>query len=118
MIRQATSVAIALLCFAGTALAAHSDRTTPTAAETSVFLAPGQAVDGGSDDIVLASLGETWFLAGSGSVISVTGTLSLDAGRAQDQCKDGGFMLLIDEQGQPFKNQGDCVSFFNKLQPF
>ena len=28
----------------------------------------------------------------------------------KDMCKDGGWALLVDEQGNPFKNQGQCVS--------
>jgi len=28
-----------------------------------------------------------------------------------DQCKDGGWQGLTDNNGTPFKNQGDCVSF-------
>ncbi len=26
-------------------------------------------------------------------------------------CKNGGWQNLVDDQGRPFKNQGDCVSF-------
>ena len=29
----------------------------------------------------------------------------------KDQCKNGGWQTLVDSEGQPFKNQGDCVSF-------
>jgi hypothetical protein len=29
----------------------------------------------------------------------------------EDQCKGGGWQSLGDEQGQPFRNQGQCVSF-------
>jgi hypothetical protein len=28
-----------------------------------------------------------------------------------DQCKQGGWQALFDDQGNQFKNQGDCVSF-------
>ena len=31
--------------------------------------------------------------------------------RTIDDCKDGGWQNLVDDQGRPFKNQGDCVSF-------
>jgi hypothetical protein len=31
----------------------------------------------------------------------------------KDQCKDGGWRSLITAAGQPFKNQGDCVSYVN-----
>jgi hypothetical protein len=30
----------------------------------------------------------------------------------KDDCKDGGWMDLVDDDGEPFKNQGDCVSHF------
>ncbi len=29
----------------------------------------------------------------------------------KDECKNGGWMTLADDQGHSFKNQGDCVSF-------
>lgn len=29
----------------------------------------------------------------------------------RDDCKHGGWRLLVDAQGRPFKNQGDCVSY-------
>jgi len=31
----------------------------------------------------------------------------------KDQCKDGGYKNFTDAQGNPFKNQGQCVSFTN-----
>ena len=31
---------------------------------------------------------------------------------AVQQCKDGGWQTLTDASGQPFKNQGQCVSYF------
>ncbi len=31
---------------------------------------------------------------------------------SKDQCKDGGFANLTDAQGNTFRNQGQCVSFF------
>lgn len=31
---------------------------------------------------------------------------------SKDQCKKGGWSNLTDNNGTPFKNQGDCVSFF------
>jgi hypothetical protein len=30
----------------------------------------------------------------------------------KDSCKNGGWMALTDSNNRPFKNQGDCVSFF------
>lgn len=29
----------------------------------------------------------------------------------KDQCKNGGWMTYVDDEGNSFKNQGDCVSF-------
>lgn len=29
----------------------------------------------------------------------------------KEQCKEGGWVYYIDDQGNWFKNQGDCVSF-------
>jgi hypothetical protein len=31
----------------------------------------------------------------------------------KDQCKNGGWVYYIDDQGQPFKNQGQCVAYTN-----
>ena len=31
----------------------------------------------------------------------------------KDDCKDGGWMDLVNADGEPFKNQGDCVSYTN-----
>jgi hypothetical protein len=33
----------------------------------------------------------------------------------KDQCKDGGYKNVTDANGQPFKNQGQCVSYTNHL---
>jgi hypothetical protein len=29
----------------------------------------------------------------------------------RDDCEDGGWADLVDDQGRPFRNQGDCISF-------
>jgi hypothetical protein len=31
---------------------------------------------------------------------------------SKDQCKEGGFANLTDADGNAFRNQGQCVSFF------
>ena len=31
----------------------------------------------------------------------------------KDDCKNGGWMDLVNGDGEPFKNQGDCVSYTN-----
>jgi len=41
--------------------------------------------------------------------VMITYTASL--GSVTDTCKNGGWKHLTDENGHPFKNQGDCVSY-------
>jgi hypothetical protein len=38
-------------------------------------------------------------------------TYEVPVAATKDQCKDGGWMTLADDEGNSFKNQGDCVSF-------
>lgn len=40
---------------------------------------------------------------------AVSAPVSVPVTRAE--CKDGGWRRLVDDQGRPFKNQGDCVSY-------
>lgn len=37
------------------------------------------------------------------------------AAKNKDECKNGGYMNVTDANGQPFKNQGQCVSYTNHL---
>jgi hypothetical protein len=46
-----------------------------------------------------------------GDVFAMTGTLTTPVPTDKDQCKKGGWQNLADDQGEPFKNQGQCVSF-------
>jgi hypothetical protein len=50
----------------------------------------------------------TWTAAGTATCASSTATPT-----SKDQCKNGGWQNsnLVDASGNPFKNQGDCVSF-------
>lgn len=46
--------------------------------------------------------------------VAATGTVSAteyEVPVVKEQCKDGGWVYYIDDQGNLFKNQGDCVSF-------
>ena len=36
----------------------------------------------------------------------------LNTPTSKEQCKDGGFANLTDDQGNSFSNQGQCVAFF------
>jgi hypothetical protein len=68
-------------------------------------------LNGVTGEIVL-----TGNLRGPGAVgdsFTMTGTLTMGPPVAtdKDQCKDGGWQNLVDDQAQPFRNQGQCVSF-------
>lgn len=39
----------------------------------------------------------------------------LQAATTKDQCKKGGWQSVYTADGEPFKNQGDCVSYVNHL---
>jgi hypothetical protein len=48
------------------------------------------------------------------SNIKVNGTVATATGQTlKDACKKGGWQTLTDSNGQSFKNQGQCVSYFN-----
>jgi hypothetical protein len=51
-------------------------------------------------------------VADQGAGVTATGPLSfLSVPTSKDACKKDGWRSLYDNLGQPFKNQGDCVSF-------
>lgn len=65
---------------------------------------------------VTAEIVLTGTVRGPGSVgdtFTLTGTLTAGppVPTNKDQCKDGGWQNLGDDQGQPFRSQGQCVSF-------
>ena len=44
----------------------------------------------------------------------IDGTIyTYDPPTDKDQCKDGGWQNLTRTDGSRFRNQGDCVSYFN-----
>jgi hypothetical protein len=46
--------------------------------------------------------------------VNVDGTVyTFDQPQDKDQCKDGGWQMLTRADGTRFRNQGDCVSYFN-----
>lgn len=48
------------------------------------------------------------------SDITVNGTVATATGQSlKDACKKGGWQTLTDNNNQPFRNQGQCVSYFN-----
>jgi len=48
-----------------------------------------------------------------GDVFTLSGTLTIPSPVPTDkeQCKNGGWQDFVDDQGEPFPNQGQCVSF-------
>jgi hypothetical protein len=48
-----------------------------------------------------------------GHVFTLSGTLTIPSPVPTDkeQCKNGGWQDFVDDQGEPFPNQGQCVSF-------
>ena len=48
-----------------------------------------------------------------GDVFTMSGTLTIPSPvpTDKDQCKHGGWRNFVDDQGEPFPNQGQCVSF-------
>ena len=68
----------------------------------------------------LASIATPLLLASllAGCAVSVTtrpSTLEIRTAavvpQSKDDCKDGGWRALVREDGEPFRNQGDCVSY-------
>jgi DNA-binding beta-propeller fold protein YncE len=76
--------------------------------DNSVFLQP--------EDIVIASTGaefvSDFFPAGFGRLSKWTAADNRHPTN-KDQCKNGGYAADVDENGVPFRNQGQCVSYVN-----
>jgi len=85
------------------------DTTTHTVAsmgwelKTYTFTAPGLTSILAFHSTTIA--GTQWFGPAIDNV-TITDTTT------KEQCKNGGWMNLQDKNGKPFKNQGDCVSYF------
>ena len=60
--------------------------------------------------IVAAAVVSTLVVVGL-SVGAAKPTQSIN-GYSKDQCKNGGWQNMQDANGNSFKNQGDCVSYF------
>jgi hypothetical protein len=58
-----------------------------------------------------------WFFPADGEQTVLVDNTDIDGtiytyDESKDDCKDGGWMDLVDDDGEAFKNQGDCVSHF------
>ena len=111
----------------GTGVLTRSDGAALTGAETSTvnanpmggFDVVGHFTVGSGTGALAGVTGEivlTGIVAGPGSVgdeFTMTGTLTTPSLVATDkeQCRDDGWQNLVDDQGEPFRNQGQCVSF-------
>lgn len=58
-------------------------------------------------------LGACAFQVGTRPLVSAQGVPLTSS-----SCKNGGWQTLRDNSGEPFKNQGDCVSFVNAGKGF
>ncbi len=95
------------------------------------FTNPASVTSGQSYAIVLRTTGNTYGWHGDNGVVSPQSWISDGGGpwsgpgftldfatyvtplapTSKNQCKDGGWQNLTDNNGTPFKNQGDCVSY-------
>jgi hypothetical protein len=57
--------------------------------------------------------GEQTILVDNTNIDGTIYTYEPNTPKSKDQCKKGGWQSLEDANGQPFKNQGQCVSYFN-----
>jgi choice-of-anchor C domain-containing protein len=92
----------------------------PTTGYTFDTLAAGNT----QTDMKWAPQTYSFFATSSSTVLTFTSTVAGEFGPALDNvvvtevaatkndCKDGGWVSMLDTQGNSFKNQGDCVSFF------
>jgi hypothetical protein len=86
--------------------------TTPFAVVIHFTVTSGTgALAGATGEIVLS--GTSRGPGAVGDVFTMAGTLTTPPPVPIDkhQCKDGGWRNFADDQGQPFRNQGQCVSF-------
>ena len=86
---------------------ATADAVTPqTTMHVVGTIAPDGTMSGTwTDNYQGGSRGGTW------SSTSGIATLIGFVPTSKDECKKGGWMTMVDSEGNSFKNQGDCVSF-------
>ena len=48
-----------------------------------------------------------------GNDVNESANLAPPVPTSKDQCKNGGWQQLVDDHGQPFRNQGQCVAWVN-----
>lgn len=80
---------------------------SPPPRDTSAPSPPGSPSTSSSDPTPPASAPTTTPAPTSPPASTPSPEVPTDA----DQCKHGGWAHLVDDQGRPFTNQGDCVSF-------
>jgi hypothetical protein len=77
----------------------------PAVAEPNPCVESSGPIAGGDHQVViLTSEASVWNL----------GYAAFRTPSTKDDCKKGGWQDVRDDDGQPFKNQGDCVSWVNK----
>lgn len=95
----------------GGPLGTYSD--APTAVMNGTILGIQLVVDSSWSSAATGGDSEQTILADNVRVNSETITFDPTAPGNKEQCKKGGYMNMVDGDGRPFKNQGQCVSYFN-----
>jgi hypothetical protein len=63
--------------------------------------------------VIASTVGVVGFTAAAMASPKTGGISGNLSGYTKDQCKNGGWQMFKNANGQPmFKNQGDCVSYF------
>jgi choice-of-anchor C domain-containing protein len=81
---------------------------TPAAAGSATISYSGECTLAGACTATATFAGSSNY---TGSNASATITIKYPVAATSAQCKNGGWMHSVDDLGNPFKNQGDCVSF-------
>jgi hypothetical protein len=68
---------------------------------------PGPVGSGSGDKVSTGVIFAPWLVTSDLNGGCIGGNVATN----KDQCKDGGWQTVVDNNNRPFKNQGDCVSF-------
>jgi hypothetical protein len=68
---------------------------------------PGPVGPGSGDKVTTGVTFAPWLVTSDLNGACIGGNVATN----QDQCKNGGWQTLVDNNNTPFKNQGDCVSY-------
>lgn len=92
----------------GTAYTATAS-VSPGDAGSATIVYSGDCVNAGNTCTATATYAGDETHLGSSAATSIV--ITFPVATSDNQCKKGGWQTLIDDQGNRFKNQGDCVSY-------